>query len=121
MIFKKQMVLTGYKIQYVDRRDPRPRTVHEEVFVMDCKWIEALNLIHIDIVDYIREKYARNGYAVSTVERINARRRVSVDLQQLWEDAEPSPSVDTTNQFGAAIIAEICAPEESEVTPNAAC
>ena len=82
------MVLTGYKVEYVDMRETKPRTVHTEIFVLDACTIGALARIDQTVPDYIRRRYEMGGYLVFTVEREGSRRQVSLDLQALWRSAQ---------------------------------
>lgn len=90
---RKEIVLTGYRVQYIDLRESKPRTPKETVHVMDCQWLEALILTGQSAAGSIREQYERGGFKVISVEAIKPKRVVEVDLQQLWEAAEPPATV----------------------------
>lgn len=85
---RKEIVLTGYRVQYIDLREPKPRTPKEAVHVMDRQWLDALGLTGQTAAGNIRDQYERGGFKVFAVEPIKPRRRVELDLCQLWEEAE---------------------------------
>jgi len=82
----KQIILTGYRVRYVDLRQQKPRPILEAVHVLDREYVDALNLMGINPADFIEERFTRGGYHVLSVERLPKRRPV-VDLLQLWEGA----------------------------------
>lgn len=89
----KKITITGYRVRYADLREPKPRAIHEEVYPLDKDALAALNLLGLDVADFITARYERGGYHVTSVERIAPKRIVSVDLRQLWNEAEP-PATD---------------------------
>ena len=92
---RKEIVLTGYCVQYIDLREPKPRTPKETVHVMDRKWLDALALAGQSATGNIRDQYEQSGYKVFSVEVIKPKRRIELDLCQLWEAAEP-PTTEAT-------------------------
>ena len=87
---RKQLVLTGYRVQYIDLREPKPRTPREKLHVMDRQWLDALALVgHGTAADNIRQQYERAGYKVFAVEPSKPKRVAEVDLCRLWEQAAP--------------------------------
>ena len=84
MTCKKQLVLTGYRVQYVDLREPKPRIPKEEIYVMDSQWLDALSLLHIVPSATIKSQYERAGYRVFAVEPIKPKRVADLDLCQLY-------------------------------------
>lgn len=85
----KKITITGYRVRYADLREPKPRAIHEEVYALDKDALAALNLLGLDVADFITARYERGGYHVVSVERIAPKRIISVDLRQLWNEAEP--------------------------------
>lgn len=67
MICRKQLVLTGYRVQYVDLREPKPRTPQELIHVADSQWVYAMGLTGQNILAHIQEQYERVGYKVFSV------------------------------------------------------
>lgn len=96
MKFRKNLVLTGYHVQYVDLREPKPRTPKELTHVVDSAWLEAVGLLGQSPIGNIAELYERAGYKVFAVQPIKPKRVVELDLCQLWAEATA-----TTNQEGA--------------------
>ena len=85
----KLLVMTGYRVQFVDLREPKPRTPREEIHVADNAWIDACGLLGIVPADRIRDWYEAGGYKVISIETIKPKRIIQLDLCQLWESAEP--------------------------------
>lgn len=83
MNFRKQLVLTGYRVQYIDLREPKPRTPKEAVHVMDRQWLDALGLTGQSATGNIQDQYERGGFKVLSVEAIKPKRRVELELCQL--------------------------------------
>lgn len=102
---RKQLVLTGYRVQFVDLREPKPRTPQEEIHVADRQWMDALSLTGQSAAENIRQQYERAGYKVFAVEPIKPKRVAEIDLRQLWEQIAPPATGD-----------EIATPD-SEVCP----
>lgn len=87
---RKEIVLTGYRVQYVDLREPRHlRKVCEEVYPIDKPGLESLNMMGVNVLDFIESRYSRAGYHVVGVERITPKRSATLDLRDLWAAAEP--------------------------------
>ena len=100
---KKKIVLTGYRIHYVDLREPKPRTPKEEVHVVDNQLIDAMGFIGYNVVDVIKSQYEKGGYKVFAVEPIKPKRVVELDLCQLWNEAAPpigedAPAINMTEE-----------------------
>ena len=86
---RKQLVLTGYRVQFVDLREPKPRTPQEEIHVADRQWLDAFGVIGKNATGIIREQYAKAGYEVYSVEQLKPKRVAELDLCRLWSEAEP--------------------------------
>ena len=71
---RKQLVLTGYRVQYIDLREPKPRTPKETVHVVDRQWLYALGVTGQNVICNIRDQYERAGYKVFAVEPIKSKR-----------------------------------------------
>ena len=93
---RKQLILNGYHVQYVDLRQPKPRTPQELIHVADSQWVYAMGLTGQNILAHIQEQYERIGYNVFSVEPIKPKRVVELDLCRLWEEAEPSAAVEVS-------------------------
>ena len=80
----KQIVLTGYRVQYVNLREPKPRTPREAIYIADQQWHEAMGLLGMNVREAIVRLYERGGYHAHSVERIKPKRVAEIDLCQLW-------------------------------------
>jgi hypothetical protein len=99
---RKRIILNGYRVQYVDLRETKPRTPKELIHVVDKAWLDALCLLGRNIADNIREQYERAGYKVFTVEPIKPKRVVELDLCQLWKQPIRPAAVTTTTEEDTA-------------------
>ena len=90
MTCTKQISMTGYLVRYVDLREPKPRTVHESVYVMDKDALAALGLLGLNVLDYITSRYEHGGYHVIGIAPAKPKRVAEVDLCQLWEQSAPT-------------------------------
>lgn len=100
---RKQLVLTGHLVQYIDLREQKPRTHREQIHVADKAWLDALALTGQTEAGNIKQQYERVGYKVLAVEPIKPKRMVELDLCQLWNNAEPpisekSPATNMTEE-----------------------
>ena len=91
---RKEIVLTGYRVQYIDLREPKPRTPQEQIHIADNQWLYAMGITGLNVIDNIQEQYERAGYKVFNVEHIKPKRVVELDLYRLWEQAAP-PATNT--------------------------
>ena len=103
---RKQLVLTGYRVQFVDLREPKPRTPQEEVHVADRQWLDAIGLTRQNVITHIQDQYERSGYKVLSVQPITPKRVVELDLCQLWNETEPpiseeAPAANMTEEDAA--------------------
>lgn len=85
----KQIVMTGYLTRYVDMREPKPRTTHEDVYVLDKDALAALGLLGLNVTDFITARYERGGYHVIGIAPAKPKRVAEIDLCQLWEQSAP--------------------------------
>ena len=90
MTCTKQISMTGYLVRYVDLREPKPRTVHESVYVMDKDALAAMGLMGLNVADFITARYERGGYHVISVERIQQKRTAEINLLKVWQCAAPT-------------------------------
>lgn len=84
MKFEKTITLTDYEVEYIDQRQPKPRTVHRETVVLDGDRLAALERLGMRPTGYLTQQFERSGYTVATIRRgetINAH----VDLSELWD------------------------------------
>lgn len=84
MKFEKTITMAAYKVEYIDQRQPKPRTVHRETVVLDGGKLSALERLGMRPAGYLAQQFERSGYTVATIRRgetINA----NVDLAELWD------------------------------------
>lgn len=84
MKFEKTITLTAYEVEYIDQRQPKPRTIHRETVVLDGGKLSALERLGLRPAGYLTQQFECNGYTVATIRRgetINA----NVDLAELWD------------------------------------
>ena len=86
----KEIILTGYNVQFINLQETKPRTVQSELYTVDKDWAEAAAMMHLDVKEVIKARYERFGYKVISVERFNPKRVVALDLNQLWAQMEES-------------------------------
>ena len=90
MTCTKQISMTGYLVRYVDLREAKPRTTHEDVYVLDKDALAALGLLGLNVADFITARYERGGYHVISVERIPQKRTAEINLLKVWQCAAPT-------------------------------
>ena len=83
MKFLENITLTAYEVEYIDQRQPKPRTVHRETVVLDGGRLSALSRLGMRPAGYIAQQMQAEGYAVTSIrpaEQLDAQ----VDLADLW-------------------------------------
>lgn len=81
---EKTINLTAYVVEYIDQREPKPRTVHTQTVVLDGGKISALARLDMRPAGWITQQFERDGYTVASIhkgETITAH----VDLADLWQ------------------------------------
>lgn len=91
----KKIIIIGYEVKFVDLREPKPRHICTEVYTLDQAGADALQLLGMNVTDFVTARYERGGYHVTSVERIKAKRTALVDLRQLWEEAQSQQAQST--------------------------
>ena len=66
----RKLTLTGYTVKYVDLREPKLRTVYEEVYTVDGDTKGSFDKLGLNLTDYIRDRYERGGYVCCSIELI---------------------------------------------------
>ena len=87
MTCTKRISMTGFLVRYVDLREPKPRSTHEDVYVMDKDALTALGLMGLNVADFITARYERGGYYVIGIAPAKPKRVAEIDLRQLWEQS----------------------------------
>ena len=89
MTCTKQISMTGFLVRYVDLREPKPRTTHEDVYVLDKDALAALGLLGLNVLDFITTRFERGGYHVIGIAPAKPKRVAEIDLRRLWEQSAP--------------------------------
>lgn len=83
---EKRITLHTFEVEYIDQREPKPRTVHHEPCVLDGGRMSALERLGQSPASWICQQYARQGFTVGAV-RKGERLTASVDTAALWDIA----------------------------------
>lgn len=81
---RKNINLTAYTVEYIDQREPKPRTIRTQTVVLDGGKVSALARLDMRPAGWITAQFERDGYTVASVhkgETITAH----VDLFDLWQ------------------------------------
>ena len=79
----KHMSVTGYTVEFVDLREPKPRPIRKETTVYDAATIAAARTLGISLTAHIRQRYEQGGYHVLTISKESSR-QITVDLGALY-------------------------------------
>lgn len=90
MTCAKQISLTGYLVRHVDLREAKPRSVKEDVYVMEKGALSALGQLGLSVTEFIAARYERGGYHVISVERIPKKRTAEINLLKVWQCTTPN-------------------------------
>lgn len=110
---EKIINLTAYKVDYIDQRDPKPRTIHTQTVVLDGGKVSALARLDMRPAGWITQQFERDGYTVASVhkgETITAH----VDLSDLWQQTAARIERDRLKAQLQATLAQIDS-QEAEV------
>lgn len=102
----ESITLTAYEVEYIDQRQPKPRTVHRETVVLDGGKLSALERLGMRPAGYLAQQFERSGYTVATIRRgetINAH----VDLAELWTRTRNEIRVKQLEKQAAEIAARL--------------
>lgn len=83
----KKLTLTGYQVEYVDLREPKPRPHHLETVVYDADMIRAVEMLGLNVTDCIEKRFADGGYKVVQIEKAGQKVSAAVDLEYLYQKA----------------------------------
>lgn len=86
MKFEKSINLTPYAVEYIDQREPKPRTIRTQTVVLDGGKISALNRLNMRPAGYIMQQFERDGFTVVTMDK-GETVEAAVDLYFLWQQA----------------------------------
>ena len=84
----KKLMLTGYLVEYVDLREPKPRPHHNKTVVYDADMIRAVEMLGLMVTDCIEKRFADGGYKVIQIVKAGQKVIASVDLEYLYQQSE---------------------------------
>lgn len=83
----KKLTLTGYQVEYVDLREPKPRPHHIKTVVYDADMIRATEMLGLMVTDCIERRFADGGYKVIQIAKAGQKVSATVDLECLYRQA----------------------------------
>ena len=87
MKFEHRFNLTAFEVEYIDTREPKPRTVHWEQIVLDGGRLSALARLGQSPAAFIGQQYEAAGFRVSSIHR-GETIETRVDLPALWAEMQ---------------------------------
>ena len=81
---EKRITLHTFEVEYIDQREPKPRTVHTQTVVLDGGKISALARLDMRPAGWITQQCGRDGYTVASVHK-GETIAAHVDLADLWQ------------------------------------
>lgn len=103
MKFQKTITLTSYQVEYIDKRQPKPRAIRREAVVLDGGRVDALQRLGIRPAGYITQQFEQEGYTVTDVRRGDTLHAL-VDLTDLWSRTTQAIALERTQaQLQAAL------------------
>lgn len=80
---KQKIVLVAFEVDYYDRREPKPRTLHHERVILNGGRLNALDRLDTRPTAWIMQQFEGMGYAVAQVKKGQSM-EAQVDLNALW-------------------------------------
>ena len=109
---EKTINLTAYTVEYIDQREPKPRTVYTQTVVLDGGKISALHRLDINPGGYITQHFERStGYTVTAV-RKGESLTACIDLAELWQHTAAAAELAETKKQLARVIEQLKEAEE---------
>ena len=84
---EKNINLTAYTVEYIDQREPKPRTIHSQTVVLDGGKISALARLDMRPAGWITQQFERDGYTVASIHK-GETIAAHVDLADLWQQTD---------------------------------
>ena len=69
MKIEKRVNLYAFEVEYIDQREPKPRTVHAQTVVLDGGKISALNRLDMRPAGWITQQFEKDGYTVASINK----------------------------------------------------
>ena len=108
---EKNINLTAYTVEYIDQREPKPRTIRTQTVVLDGGKVSALARLDMRPAGWITAQFERDGYTVASVhkgETITAH----VDLTELWQYTAAAAELAETKKQLARVLGQLKEAEE---------
>ena len=80
----QKITLVAYEVDFYDRREAKPRTLHRESIVLDGGRMNTLDHLNQTPQSWIRQQYAQQGYTVSAIHK-GENLTAKVDTGFLWK------------------------------------
>ena len=84
MNFTTELIITGYKVEYVDLREPKPRQHHITIAAYNSDTVSAVNKLGIGMQEYITDHFSKGGYFVLDMEKLHKAVK-TIDLRELYQ------------------------------------
>lgn len=80
---KQKITLVAFEVDYYDRREPKPRTLHHERVILNGGRLNALDRLDTRPTTWIVQRFEARGCAVQQVKKGEVM-DAQVDLNALW-------------------------------------
>lgn len=87
MNLEKKINLTAFEVEYIDTREPKPRTIHWGQIVLDGGRLSALARLGQTPAAFITQQYEAVGFRVASIHRGETIEAL-VDLPALWAEMQ---------------------------------
>lgn len=92
MDLMQKITLVAFEVDYYDRREAKPRTLHHERVVLNGGRLNALDRLGIRPAPWIVQQFETRGFAVQQVKKGQSM-DAQVDLNALWNEAAAEKAV----------------------------
>lgn len=79
----QKITLVAFEVEYYDRREPKPRTLHHERVVLNGGRLNALDRLGTRPTTWLVQRFEAQGFAVQQVKKGEVM-DAQVDLNALW-------------------------------------
>lgn len=110
---EKIINLTAYTVEYIDQREPKPRTTRTQTVVLDGGKASALARLDMRPAGWITQQFERDGYTVASIHKGDTI-VAHVDLSDLWQQTAAQIERDRLKAQLQAALAQLNR-EETEV------
>ena len=100
MKFFKTINLTAYEVEYIDQREPKPRTVKRETVVLDGGRISALNRLGVRPTGWLIQQFSAMGFTVTNIQK-GELLSAEVDLTKLYYQTVAANAEEAGNEVAA--------------------